>query len=114
MSRMLLLKVSYRVRAHQIAEFEEIFRKEIDPLIKDHELDFMGIWKTRIGEVGEFLELWGFQDMGDCDRRWKALMEDPRLQETFKKTGPMVEGERLTILEPVLLDQDETQNRFAV
>ena len=97
---MLLLKVAYRVRAHQIEPFERIFRQEVRPLIEEHGLNFRGIWRTRVGNVGEFLELWEFRDMADFDRRWAPLISDPRLQEIFKRTGPMVQDENFSLFEP--------------
>lgn len=97
---MILLKVSYRVRAHHIAPFERIFQEEIVPLIKEHQLDFRGIWKARVGNAGEFLELWEFEDLADFDRLWGALMGDERLAKIFERTGPMVEEENFSVFEP--------------
>lgn len=108
---MILLKVTYRVRAHQISTFETIFRHEIEPLIRDHGLAFRGIWKTRVGPVGEFLELWEFKDMSDFDTNWFRLIQDPRLQEIFERTGPMVEGEEFSVLEPAALGPDPEESR---
>ena len=98
---MILLKVSYRVRAHHILPFEQIFEQEIVPLIREHGLGFQGIWKSRVGNAGEFLELWEFEDLADFDRRWGALMGDERLLKIFERTGPMVEDENFSIFEPV-------------
>lgn len=99
---MVLLKVSYRLRAHHMAEFERIFAEQIQPLINQHGLRFRGLWRTLVGEVGEYLELWEFASLAEYDERWRRLLNDPQLQEIFQTTGPMVEGERFTLLEPVL------------
>lgn len=104
---MLLLKVSYRVRAHHILPFEEIFRQEIHPLIQEHGLLFKGIWRSTVGEVGEFLELWEFPDMSTFDVQWKQLMQDPRLLEIFERTGPMVESENFALFQPLDLASSE-------
>ena len=57
-----------------------------------------GIWKTTVGKVGEYLELWVFDSMDEFDRKWSALMNHPQLQETFRVTGPMVHDERFALL----------------
>lgn len=101
-SRMILLKVTYRLRAHHMPQFEKIFDEQIMPLVREHGLNFKGIWRTLVGEVGEYMELWEFASMAEFDERWRGLIGDPRLQRVFKTTGPMVEGERFTLLEPVL------------
>lgn len=100
-SRRVVLRISYKVRVHHILAFEQIFMDEIAPLIPSHGLRFLGIWRTLVGPVGEYMELWEFESMTDFDRRWNALMNDPRLLEVFEKTGPMVEEENFTLLAPV-------------
>lgn len=99
---MVLLKVTYRLRAHQMAEFERIFADQILPLIQAHNLRFRGIWRTLVGEVGEYLELWEFNSLAEFDQQWRKLLQDPQLLEIFQITGPMVEGERFVLLEPAL------------
>lgn len=101
----MLLRVSYRVRAHQIDRFEEIFARRVMPLIERHGLRFKGIWKTVVGNVGEFMELWEFESMSAFERQWGDLMRDPDLQEIFQETGPMVEAEKFSLFEPVPADR---------
>ncbi|HZS06945.1 MAG TPA: NIPSNAP family protein [Blastocatellia bacterium] len=99
---MVLLRITYRLRAHHMPQFERIFDAEILPLIREHGLSFKSIWRTAVGEVGEYMELWEFDSLADFDVRWKKLINDPRLQAIFERTGPMVEGERWSLMEPAL------------
>lgn len=98
---MVLLKVTYRLRAHHMLQFERIFNSEIMPVVREHGLKFKGLWRTVVGEVGEYMELWEFDSMAEFDERWRGLFTDPQLLKVFETTGPMVEGERFTLLEPV-------------
>jgi hypothetical protein len=98
---MILLRVTYRLRAHQMAEFERIFQDEILPLVDEHGLRLQGFWRTLVGEVGEYLELWEFDSLAEFDERWRKLLADARLQEIFQRTGPLVENENFALLEPV-------------
>jgi len=102
MDQPIVLKVSYRVRAHEIATFEDIFADAILPLARAHGLRFLGIWKALVGDAGEFLELWEFPSLAEFETQWRALMRDPRLHTVFETTGPMVDSERLTLFEPAL------------
>ncbi len=106
---MVVLKVSYRLRAHHMAEFERIFAAQILPLAQAHGLRFGGLWRTLVGEVGEYLEWWEFASLAEFEEQWRVLLNDPQLQEIFQITGPMVEAERFTLLEPVL----ETESSLA-
>lgn len=97
---MILLRISYRLRAHHMPAFEQVFEAQIIPLIREYELNFQGIFRTVVGEVGEYMELWEFDSMTEFDERWRTFLSDPRLLKIFETTGPMVEGERFTLLEP--------------
>jgi len=101
---MVLLKISYKLRAHHVAEYEHTFATQTLPLIRAHGLRFWGIWRTIIGDAQEYLEIFEFDSVTDFDTRWRALAADPRLQEIFKITGPLVEDERLTLFEPAIAD----------
>ena len=74
---MVLLKVSYRLRAHHVADYERAFAEQTLPLIRDHGLD----------------------------EKWRKLASDPRLKAIFETTGPLVEDEKLTIFEPALANE---------
>lgn len=84
-----------------MAEFEHIFEEQIVPLVQEYKLRLQGIWRTLVGEVGEYLELWEFTSLAEFEVEWRKFFADVRLQEVFKTTGPMVEGEKFTLLEPV-------------
>lgn len=94
----IILRVTYRVRAHQISQFEEILTKEILPLASEHGLTPTGIWKTLVGEVGEYMELWTFDSLASFGEKWPRLLEDARVQEIFKRSGPMVQDEKFALL----------------
>src|SRR5215813_10123349 len=99
---MILLKISYRLRAHHVAEYDRTFNERTLPLIREHGFRFWGIWRTIVGDAQEYLELWEFESMAEFIKKWGELMNDPRLKEIFKVTGPMVENENLSLFEPSL------------
>ena len=100
---MAVLKVTYKIRAHHISSFENLFLKEIFPLTQRHGLNLLGFWRTLIGNAGEYLELWEFKSVSDFEESWKNLLKDPELKKIFQRTGPMVEAEHFSLLEPVNL-----------
>ncbi len=61
-------------------------------------MEAVGIWKTLVGRAGEFTEIWRFEDIGDYERKWTALMSDPRVLAIFEKTGPLVNGETFKLM----------------
>ncbi len=107
---MAVLKVTYRIRAHQLAAFEQLFVDQILPLTELHELKLLGFWRTLVGNVGEYLELWEFPSVADFEQSWKRLMQDPELAKIFQRTGPMVEDEKFALLETVDLKRGTGPN----
>jgi len=95
------LRVTYRVRAHQMAEFEELLQRQVMPLAREMGLEMNGFYRTLIGDVGEYMELWPFSSLGEFEGKWRRFICHPELKEIFQKSGPMVENERFTILEKV-------------
>ena len=97
---MVLLKISYKLRAHHVAEYDRTFATRTLPLIREHGFRFWGIWRSVVGDAQEYLELWEFDSIAEFDEKWRKLAADPQLQDIFNTTGPMVEEERLTLFEP--------------
>jgi NIPSNAP len=99
---MILLKISYKLRAHHVAQYDRTFAERTLPLIQEHGFRFWGVWRTIVGDAQEYLELWEFDSLAEFDEKWRGLMADPRLQEIFEVTGPMVECENLSLFEPAI------------
>jgi hypothetical protein len=99
---MVLLKISYQLLAHHVAEYDRTFSERTLPLIREHGFRFWGIWRTIVGDAQEYLELWEFESVAEFDEKWRKLTADPRLKEIFAITGPMVERENLSLFEPSL------------
>ena len=96
-----VLRVSYRVQVHEIADFEKTLVHQVVPLAEDLGIDSKGIWKALVGNVGEFLELWEFDSMADFESKWNRLLSHPDLQTIFQSTGPIVKDESFALFEPV-------------
>lgn len=100
-----LLRVTYRVRVHEMEHFETILMGEVVPLALELGIDFRGVWKSLVGRVGEYMELWAFESLADFEARWPKLLGHPRIVEIFKVTGPLVEDEVFSLIEPVRLSE---------
>ncbi len=104
---MILFRVSYRLRAHHVAAYEKVFAERTLPLIREHGLRFLGIWRSLVGEAQEYLELFEFQSLAEFESQWRGLGADPRLRSIFEVTGPMVENESFSLFDPVLREGGE-------
>ena len=98
---MIYLHVTFYLEAQDVKRFESFYADEFLPVILDHGFEAVGIFKTLVGRAGEVTELWKFADLSDYERKWKALMADPRVEKIFETTGPMVKGESFKLMESV-------------
>ena len=96
-----LLRVQYRLRAHDMASFEKILISQVVPLAEELGLKLTGVWRSFIGNAGEYIEHWEFDSMNDLEEGWKRMIDHPELQNIFETTGPMVEEENFTVYEPI-------------
>jgi hypothetical protein len=96
-----VLRVSYRVPVHHIADFEKTLVDQVIPLAEELGITSKGTWKALVGNVGEFLELWEFDSMADFESKWKNLLGHPDLQKIFQSTGTIVRDESFALFEPV-------------
>jgi hypothetical protein len=103
-----LFRITYRLRAHNIEEFEKILLHQIMPIVQELGIPQPAIWKGFVGDAGEFMELWEFESMSDFEQKWRNLMDHPRLREIFQITGPMVENEQFSLFEPLERVQPES------
>jgi hypothetical protein len=98
---MIYLHVTFHLEAHDVQRFETFYEKEFLPVILEHGFVPVGIFKTLVGRAGEMTEIWKFASLADYESKWKSLMNDPRLQQIFETTGPMVKEENFKLLESV-------------
>jgi len=104
-----MLRITYRLQAHNIRKFEDILLNEIIPLAQELGIRVPTIWKSFVGEAGEFMELWEFESISDFEQKWKQLMAHPQLEEIFRITGPMVENESFSLFEPLRNRRDQRE-----
>jgi NIPSNAP len=98
---MVYLQVTFCLEAQDVAKFETLYGETFLPVIREHGLEPVGIFKTLVGRAGEMTEIWRFADVVDYERKWKALVGDPRVQKIFETTGPMVKEESFKLMESV-------------
>jgi hypothetical protein len=94
----IILRVTYKIRAHEMTTFEGILVNQVIPLAEDLGIKFGGFYRTLIGNVGEYMEIWEFKSLAEYEKKWPVLLNHPDVQEIFKVTGPMVSDEMFTIL----------------
>ena len=112
-----LLRITYRLQAHNIEAFEKALKDEILPLIQELGIKAPAVWRTFLGDAGEYMELWEFESFTDFEQKWRKLTSNPRLHEIFQTTGPMVLDEKFSLFDPLenkSIDDSLNVSRYSV
>ena len=81
--------------------FEEMLKGEVIPLAEELGLNLQGVWRSLVGNAGEYVELWEFDSLDEFEKKWKSLIHHPKIQEVFQTTGAMVADEVFSLYEPI-------------
>ncbi len=91
----------YRVAAGKLARFVQIYGEHGLPLQKEHLGVFVAYFTTEIGELNHVVAIWGYEDLGDRERRRKAMMTDPRWHDYLRMVDGLLDMQTTRILTPV-------------
>jgi hypothetical protein len=97
---MIVEERDYRIRTGKLAEFVKLYGEHGLPLQKEHLGTFLGYFTTEIGELNHVVALWGYDDLGDRERRRAAMLADPRWQAYLASAIHLVEIQSTRILKP--------------
>ena len=91
----------YRIKAGRLAQFVKIYGEHGLPLQKEHLGTFVAYFTTEIGELNHVVALWGYESLGDRERRRAAMLADPRWQDYLARVVDLIEIQTTRILHPV-------------
>jgi hypothetical protein len=67
----------YTIRLRKMAEFIDVFDRLAMPVQLKYLGRPLGIFSSAVGPLNQVVHLWGFNDMGDFERRHAARDKDP-------------------------------------
>jgi hypothetical protein len=91
----------YRIKAGRLAQFVKIYGEYGLPLQQEHLGTFVAYFTTEIGELNHVVALWGYENLGDRERRRAAMLADPRWAEYLARVTDLVDIQTTRILHPV-------------
>ena len=76
----------YELRTYQLAvggmaDYLDLIRTKLLPLLAEHGIKPVGFWTTDIGTLNEVVHLWAFNDLNERQAKWGAWFKDPRRAE---------------------------------
>lgn len=88
----------YTLRIGTVHAFLEMFEKEgLEPQ-KRILGNFIGLYRTEIGDVNQIIMMFGFADAGERERRRALLYKDPAFAAYLKKARDLIEKQEVRLL----------------
>ena len=91
---------TYTLHVGTVAPFMELFEKEgLEPQVRILG-NFMGLYRTEIGNINQIIMMFAYEDAGDRQRRREKLYLDPAFQAYLAKVRPMLKDQEVRLLVP--------------
>jgi NIPSNAP len=95
----------YELRTYSLvlggaAQYLQITKEELLPILAEHGLKPVGYWSTDIGPLNELVHLWAFNDLNDRQQKWAAWARDPRRAAIVPKLRALVVSQSNKIMTP--------------
>ena len=88
----------YTLRIGTVPAFLEMFEKEgLEPQRRILG-NFMGLYRTEIGDVNQIIMMFGYADAGERERRRALLYKDPAFAAYLKKARELIVKQEVRLL----------------
>ena len=89
---------AYTLKVGTVQSFLELFEKEgLEPQ-KRVLGNFMGLYRTEIGNVNQIIMMFGYADAGERERRRAALYKDAAFSAYVKKARELITAQEVRLL----------------
>ena len=88
----------YTLQIGAVQAFLEMFQNEgLEPQQRILG-NFMGLYRTEIGDINQIVMMFGYQDAGERERRRAALYKDPAFAAYLKKARGLIVKQEVRLL----------------
>lgn len=91
---------TYAIHPAHVREYLDLYVREGMELQISHLGNLIGWFTTDVGTVNEVVHMWGYEGLGDRERRRAAMDADPEWQKFRARTSGFVQSMRSRILRP--------------
>ncbi|MFE3998386.1 NIPSNAP family protein [Nocardioides sp. YIM B13467] len=89
----------YVPTAGRLGDVVDLFKTEVVPLFKKHEMELVHVGFTTLGDnsFNELIYTMRFRDLAELETKWAAFIKDPQWDAAFskrEKSGPLYQAIR--------------------
>ena len=91
---------AYTFKPGTVPVFLEMFEKEGLEVQKRILGNFLGIYRTEVGNVNEVIHMWGYENMAERERRRALWFQDAGFLDYVKRVRELITAQEVRILIP--------------
>jgi hypothetical protein len=91
----------YTIQLRRMAEFIEVFDRLAMPVQLKYLGPPLGVYTSAVGLLNQIVHLWGFDDMGDFERRHAARDKDSEWPAYLKASGHLITAQENRLIRRV-------------
>ena len=89
---------AYTFKPGTVPVFLDMFEKEGLEVQKRILGNFLGIYRTEVGNVNEVIHMWGYENMAERERRRALLFQDAGFLDYVKRARELITAQEVRIL----------------
>jgi NIPSNAP len=91
----------YTIQLRKMPEFIEVFDRLAMPVQLKYLGRPLGVYASAVGPLNQIVHLWGFDDMGDFEKRHAARDKDPDRPAYLKASGYLITAQENRLIRRV-------------
>jgi hypothetical protein len=91
---------TYHVFTGKLAEVVRLYAEEGTEIQQRHLGNLIGAFTVDVGDLSSIVQMWGYESMGERERRRSALQADERWKSFLSRLTPLIHTQRNRILVP--------------
>jgi hypothetical protein len=91
---------TYHVHTGKLGEVVKLYADEGTQIQQEHLGNLIGAFTVDIGDLSSIVQMWGYDSLGERERRRAELQADPRWKAFLPRLQPLIHTQHNRILLP--------------
>jgi hypothetical protein len=91
---------TYHVHTGKLGEVVKLYADEGTQIQQEHLGNLIGAFTVDIGDLSSIVQMWGYDSLGERERRRTELQADPRWKAFLPRLQPLIHTQHNRILVP--------------
>lgn len=88
----------YTIALRKMPEFLDVFNRLAMPVLIETLGHPLGFWTSVVGPQNQFVHLWGYEDLGDYEKRSQARDQHPDFPAYLQASGHLISAQETRLI----------------